>query len=221
MSMYIVSTPIGNLADITIRAVETLRSVDIVLAEDTRRTGLLLKHFDMHKQMSSFNEHNCRHKTKFVVEELKKGKDIALVSDSGTPGISDPGFYLARECAANNINIIPVPGPTAFVSALVCSGLPTDRFTFYGFLPKKEGKKKELLEEIKKRNETAILYESPYRLLNDLEIIGKIMPSHQIVIARELTKKFEEFIRGTASDILKKIGNKEVKGEIVLIIGKS
>jgi len=220
MSLHIVSTPIGNLGDVTSRAVETLKNADLVLAEDTRRTGNLLKHLDLHKSMSSFNEHNCRHKTKYVIEMLKQGKEVALVSDCGTPGISDPGFILVRECVSAGVNIIPVPGPTAFVSALVCSGLPTDKFTFYGFLPKKEGKRKDMLLEIKQRNETAIVYASPYRVVKDLDAIKQILPSHPVVVARELTKKFEEFIRGTASEILEKIGTKEVKGEIVLLIGK-
>jgi len=221
MSLYIVATPIGNLEDITLRAIRILKECDLVCAEDTRRTGILLKKYKIGTRMISFNDHNKEKKTPFVIEELKKEKNIAVVSDSGTPGISDTGFYLVREAIRNDIEIIPIPGACAFLNALIASGLATDRFTFYGFLPKKEGKKKELLQLIKSRDETAILYESPYRLLKDLESIKTIMPGAQIVVARELTKRFEEFVRGRVEDIFEKLKDRKIKGEIVLLIGKS
>jgi 16S rRNA (cytidine1402-2'-O)-methyltransferase len=220
MTLYVVSTPIGNLADISFRALDVLKTVDYVLAEDTRQSSKLLTHYKFQTKLISFNDQNKEKRTPHVIDDLKNQKRIALISDSGTPGVSDPGFYLVREAVKNELKIVPVPGATAFVSALVSSGLATDRFTFYGFLPKKEGKRNSVLELVKQRNETAVFYESPYRLEKDLIAINKILPGNQVVVARELTKKFEEFIRGTASEILEKIESKKIKGEIVLLIGK-
>jgi 16S rRNA (cytidine1402-2'-O)-methyltransferase len=218
--LYIVSTPIGNLKDITLRAIDTLREVDLILAEDTRRTGRLLKEYMIKdKKMVSYNDINKTRKTKEVIELLRKGQDIALVSDSGTPGISDPGFYLVREAIKYNIDISPIPGATAHVAALVCSGLPTDKFGFFGFLPKKDGKKRDVFEWISKmENLTFIYYESPHRIIKTLELMDEIIPDKQIVIARELTKKFEEFIRGKVKSVYQKVKGKKIKGEIVLII---
>ena len=212
--LYIVSTPIGNLKDLSFRAVEVLKDVEYILAEDTRRTSILLSKYDINKKLISYNDMNKEKKTKNIINDLLN-YIVALVSDCGTPGISDPGFYLVRECVRNNILISPIPGPTAFVSALVCSGLPTDKFTFYGFLPKKEQKKIQILKDIK---HTTIFYESPHRLLKTLVTISKILPEKKIIIGRELTKKFETFYRGTARELLEQI--KIVKGEIVLIIGE-
>ena len=216
--LYIVSTPIGNLKDITLRAIDTLREVDLILAEDTRRTGILLREYMIKdKQILSYNDINKTRRTKQAIELLKQGKDLALVSDSGTPGISDPGFYLVREAIKYNIQISPIPGPTAIISALVCSGLPTDKFGFFGFLPKKEGKKREVFEWISKtENLTFIYYESPHRILKTLRLMNEIIPEKNIVIARELTKKFEEFIRGKVKEVYHKV--KKLKGEIVIII---
>lgn len=221
MPLYIVSTPIGNLKDITLRAIDTLKQSDIILAEDTRRTFILLNHYNIkNKRLISFNDNNKENKTPQIINELKQNKTIALVSDSGTPGISDPGFYLIREAIKNNIEIIPIPGPTALIPALISSGFPTDSFEFYGFIPKKEKAKKDLLKKIKQSNMTTILYESPYRLVKTLKTMQEIIPNKQICIARELTKHFEEFIRGTTKEIYEKLKNKTIKGEITIIISK-
>lgn len=221
MPLYIISTPIGNLKDITLRAIETLKQSDIILAEDTRRTSILLSHYSIkNKQLISFNDKNKEKKTPSILSILKE-KQVSLVSDSGTPGISDPGFYLIRESIKEKIPIIPLPGPTASISALIASGFPTDSFTFYGFIPKKEKAKKKLLEEIKSSGKTAILYESPYRIIKTLKLIADIMPERSICIAREMTKRFEEFIRGKPKDIYSDMKGKAVKGEITLVVSKA
>jgi 16S rRNA (cytidine1402-2'-O)-methyltransferase len=218
MALYIVATPIGNLEDISFRAVKVLGQVDLVLAEDTRRTSTLLNHYKINSKIDSFNDFNKEKKTSFVINELKNGKEIAIVSDAGTPGISDPGFYLVRECVRNDIKIVPVPGANAAVTALVSSGFATDKFIFLGFLSKKEGQLKKSLLEIKENNITAIFYESPHRIEKTLRLMDEVMPNKKICIARELTKKFEEFVRGTASEILDK--KPKFKGEITVIVGK-
>ncbi len=218
--LYIVSTPIGNMGDFSLRAIETLRDCDLILAEDTRRTGILLKHHSIENRMESFNEASEKRKLSGVMDMLRQGKNIALVSDGGTPAISDPGFMLVRECVKEGIKVSPVPGASAAIAAVSCSGLPTDRFTFYGFAPKKNGKMKELLETIKERDETAILYESPHRVMKTLEAIAAVMPDRPVVLARELTKKFEEFMHGTASVVRDLAKERTIKGEIVLLIGK-
>lgn len=220
MALYIISTPIGNLADITLRALETLKQLDLILAEDTRRTSKLLSHYNIKNKIISYNDFNKHKKTPMIINFLKNNKNIGIVSDSGTPGISDPGFYLVRECVKNNINIIPTPGPNAAITALISSGLPTDSFSFYGFLPKKEKAKEDFFKKIKNEDKTIVIYESPYRLIKTLKIMSEITPNKEICIARELTKKFEEFIRGTAFEIYSKIKYREIKGEIVIIIGK-
>lgn len=217
--LYVVSTPIGNLQDITLRAIDLLNSVDLVFAEDTRRTGNLLKRHNIKNTLSSYNDKNKVNKTRKAIGLLKQGKEIAIVSDAGTPGISDPGFYLIREAIKNNIQISPVPGANAAISALVCSGLPTDKFGFYGFLPKKEKKKKEFFENLSKN--TIVFYESPYRLIKTLKLMADIIPKRNMVIARELTKKFEEFIRGTVKEIYDRLKDKKIKGEIVVILDYS
>lgn len=214
--LYIISTPIGNLKDITLRAIDTLREVDLILAEDTRRTGILLKEYLIKNKLLSYNDMNKTRRTKEAIQLLKQGKDLALVSDSGTPGISDPGFYLIREAIKYNIQISPIPGPCALISALVCSGLPTDSFIFYGFIPKKQGQKKRFLEQLPET--TVIFYESPHRIIKTLKLMNEIMPKKQIVIGRELTKRFEEFIRGTVKGVYNKLKEKQLKGEIVVII---
>ena len=207
MTLYVVATPIGNLEDITLRALRILEQVDLILAEDTRRTGNLLKKYNIQKKMESFNDHNKEKKTPRILKMLET-QQIAMVSDSGTPGISDPGFYLVREARKRHINVSPIPGPNAAITALCASGLPTDKFCFYGFLPKKGFKK--VLEEIKSRNETAIIYEGPHRIEKTLRRIEELMPEREVVVARELTKKFEEF---TGKDV-------KAKGEFVILIGK-
>lgn len=222
MPLYIVSTPIGNLKDITLRALDTIKDAEIILAEDTRRTFILLNHYNIkNKKLISFNDNNKEQKTSFIIEELKQNKSISIVSDSGTPGISDPGFYLVRESIKNNIQIIPIPGPTASISALVSSGFPTDSFIFYGFIPKKEKAKIDFFNKIKDSDKTTIIYESPYRLIKTLRIMQEIMPDREICIARELTKKFEEFIRGVSKEIYQKLKDKNIKGEITIVINKT
>jgi len=216
--LFVVSTPIGNLEDITLRAIRILKESDYVLAEDTRRTLKLFGHYKIRNKLISYNDINKKKKTPSLIKDLKSGKKISIVSDSGTPGISDPGFYLIRECVRNNIRVVPIPGATAAISALVSSGLPTDNFTFYGFLPKSKTKIKEILHMIKEKKETIILYESPYRIMKTLSLMSEIIPNKEIVIARELTKRFEEFIRGKPRDVLNKVGNRKMKGEITLII---
>lgn len=214
--LYIISTPIGNIEDITYRAIRILKEVDYILCEDTRRTGKLLKHYEIKNKLVSYNDFNKEKKTKFVINDLKNNdsSSVAIVSDSGTPGINDPGFYLVRECVRNNIVISPIPGASAFISALVCSGLPTDKFTFYGFFPKKQGKKKEILNQIKERKETAIFYESPHRIEKTMKLISESLKESQVVVGRELTKKFETFYRGKAQNFPKI----KVKGEFTVLV---
>ncbi len=216
--LFIVSTPIGNMDDITLRAISTLKSVDFIAAEDTRRTGMLLKRHNISNKLTSYNDKNKKHKSEELISLLRQGQNIALVSDAGTPGINDPGFYLVRECLRAGIEISPIPGANAAISALVCSGLPTDRFSFDGFVPKKPGKRQELIEQIKGKKETAICYESPFRIQKTLEAMQQIIPSHTIVVARELTKLHEQFIRGRPEEILTHTQKNKLKGEIVLLI---
>lgn len=214
--LYIISTPIGNLKDITLRALEMLNSVSLIVAEDTRRTLKLLHHYKIKNKLISYNDFNKRRVTPKLIKLLKQNRNIALVSNAGTPSISDPGYYLIRACIKNDIKVTHIPGATALISALVCSGLPTDKFLFYGFLPKK--KKKKLLYELKDLKITTIFYESPHRIKETLAILNEIMPKKGLVIARELTKKFEEFIRGSVRDVYEKTKNLEIKGEIVLVL---
>ena len=218
MKLYLVPTPIGNLDDITLRAIKVLQSVDGILAEDTRTTGFLLKHLGINKPLHSyhiFNEHGSIQK---IIVQLKAGKTLALVSDAGTPAISDPGFLLVRECLDFDVPVECLPGPTAFVPALVNSGLPNDRFTFEGFLPHKKGRQtriQALIEETR----TMVFYESPHRLLKTLEQLAEVLgPDRQASVSRELTKLFEETKRGTLSEIQAYFAAKPIKGEIVLCV---
>ena len=218
MPLYIVSTPIGNLKDITLRALDVLKEVDLVLVEDTRRTSNLLNKYDIKgKKLVSFNDFNKEKKTPSVIKDLEEGKSVALVSDSGTPGISDPGFYLIRECVKNAVEVVVVPGATALISGLVGSGFATDSFVFYGFIPKKG--KGDFFRKIV-RDKTVVLYESPHRLVKTLEVMNEVIPDREICIARELTKKFEEFIRGSVTEVYEKLKDKSVKGEITIVINK-
>lgn len=214
--LYIVSTPIGNLEDITLRAINTLKTVDLIYCEDTRNTVKLLNHYDIKTKMKSFHLFNENEKTSEVIGQIKNGLNIALVSDAGSPCISDPGWILVSEAIRNDIDVIVVPGVVAGITALVASGLSTERFTFYGFLSSKQKKRTEELKELKNRTETVILYEAPHRIKATLEDIDAIMPERQIVLARELTKKFEEYSRGTAREILEELD--VVKGEIVIVL---
>ncbi len=218
MSLFVVATPIGNLEDITYRAIKVLSEVDLIAAEDTRVTGILLKHYDIKKPLTSYHKFNIAAKTNNLINQLKEGKSIALVTDAGTPGISDPGEELVRAAIINNIDVVPIPGPSAIACVLSVCGLPAKSFSFYGFLPKKPGKRKSFLESIKNREETSILYESPYRLIKTLNDIIEGIGNRELVIGREVTKKFEEFVRGRASDVLEHFQNKKPKGEVVIII---
>jgi 16S rRNA (cytidine1402-2'-O)-methyltransferase len=215
--LYIVSTPIGNLEDMSFRAVRILKEVNRIAAEDTRHTGRLLKHFEIDGQLESYHDHNKEAKTPFLLRCLKAGENLAVVTDAGTPGISDPAFYLVRAAVEAGIPISPVPGPTAAIAALVASGLPTDRFVFEGFLPPKKGRKTRL-DVLADEPRTIILYESPHRLEKTLSDLQQVMGDRQIVIAREITKKFEEWIRGTLSEVIEITSQRSIKGECVLLI---
>ncbi len=213
--LYLVSTPIGNMEDITLRAINTLKEVDLIAAEDTRRTGILLKKLDIKNKMISFNDHNKERRLPHLIEHLKHNT-LAVVSDCGTPSINDPGFNIVREAIKHNIAVIPIPGPSSILAALVASGLPTDSFTFYGFVPKKTKARIDFLKNIK--TETAICFESPHRIIKTVTALQNTLPDAKICIARELTKKFEELIRGTPEEIQNLIQKKPLKGEIVLLI---
>ena len=216
--LYIVPTPIGNLGDITLRGLDILRKVDVVLSEDTRTSGFLLKHYQIQKTLQSFHSHN-EHKTlQSVIERMTKGETMALVSDAGTPGISDPGFLLVRAALQAGLRVECLPGPTAFVPALVKSGLPSDRFTFEGFLPHKKGRQTALMA-LRDEPRTMIFYESPYRLLKTLlQFKDFFGGDRKASVSRELTKLFEETVNGTVDDLIKKKKKKEVKGEIVIVV---
>ncbi|NGX60560.1 MAG: Ribosomal RNA small subunit methyltransferase I [Chlamydiae bacterium] len=216
--LYLIATPIGNLQDITFRALETLKLCDLVLCEDTRRTGILLKHYEIKRKLKSFHKFSEASKENAILEELRDGKTIGLVSDAGTPGISDPGTRLVTACRREGIPVCPIPGPCAAIAALSASGLPTDRFQFFGFLPRKKGKLTRLFEEILAYPGTTICYESPYRLKASLQVLATLDPKTPCVVARELTKKFEEFVAGTAEELATKYAEKHPKGEIVLLI---
>jgi len=217
-ALYIVSTPIGNREDITLRALRILKEVDLIAAEDTRHTGLLLKHFGIQTPLTSYFEGNELKKKDFVLSKLTQGERVALVSDAGTPGISDPGFRLIRAAAENRIAIIPIPGPSAVIAALSVSGLPTDAFLFKGFLPHKPTKRRGLLEQLENTRETIILYESSHRIFEALKDISDILGDREVVLARELTKIYEEVLRGRVSEIQSQIAGRTMKGEITLVI---
>ncbi|WP_259015775.1 16S rRNA (cytidine(1402)-2'-O)-methyltransferase [Emticicia fluvialis] len=218
MKLVLVPTPIGNLEDITLRAINVLKDADLILSEDTRNTGFLLKHLCISKPLQShhaFNEHQTIGK---IVERLKKGEKIVLVSDAGTPAISDPGFLLVRECIRNGIEVDCLPGATAFVPALVNSGLPCDRFTFEGFLPVKKGRQTRL-KSLVTEERTMIFYESPFRLLKTLEnFVEYFGAERQASVSREITKMYEETVRGTLSEIIANFANRSIKGEIVIVV---
>lgn len=217
--LYIVPTPIGNLADMTYRAVTVLQEVDTILAEDTRTSGVLLKHYSISKPLFSYHQHNEHKITERIVQEIQAGKTMALITDAGTPGISDPAFFLVRECIKNNIKVECLPGATAFVPGLVNSGLPTDSFCFEGFLPIKKGRHT-LLTALAAEKRTIILYESPVRLVKTLlQLTTYFGPARPCSVSRELSKKFEETVRGSLQEVHDHFANKGVKGEIVLIIG--
>jgi 16S rRNA (cytidine1402-2'-O)-methyltransferase len=217
--LYIVPTPIGNLEDITLRAINVLKNVDLILAEDTRTSSFLLKHLGIEKPLRSYHQHNEHKILQDLIRDLQNGKNIALVSDAGTPGISDPGFLLIREAIVNDVNIVSLPGPTAFVPALVNSGLPCNEFSFYGFLPQKKGRLTRL-KMLATEEKTFVLYESPFRLVRLLqELTEHLGAGRKACVSRELSKMFEENKRGTLAELASYFSAKTVKGEIVVVVG--
>ena len=216
--LYVVATPIGNLGDITLRALEVLKSVDLVAAEDTRHSGILMKHFGIKKPFVSYHEHNEAARTAELVERLARGEHVALITDAGTPALSDPGMRLIRECIKRELPFTIIPGPSSVLTALLGSGFATDKFSFRGFLPVKSGQRERELRLSAEREETTIFFESPYRVSKTLQVCSSIMPDRQLCVARELTKKFEEFRRGTAAELLAHYEAHPAKGEIVLVV---
>jgi 16S rRNA (cytidine1402-2'-O)-methyltransferase len=217
-TLYLVATPIGNMEDITLRALRTLKECDVVAAEDTRRTGQLLKHFGISKPMLSYFQFNEARRGEEIIERLKRGEKIALVTDAGSPGISDPGERVVRAARAAGLRVESVPGPCALVAALTASGLPGDEFHFIGFLPHKSGQRRKQLEALRGFGGTLILYESPYRVGKLLEELAEVFPGRVVVLARELTKKFEEYLRGTPAELLELAKQRSLKGEFVVLI---
>ncbi len=218
-ALYVVATPLGNLEDITFRAVNVLKGVDFVLCEDTRRTRILFERYNITTRMVSFYEHNERSKTPWVIQSIVDGKRIALVSDGGTPCVSDPGYYLVRECVERKIRVIPVPGPSAVLSALVMAGFPMDRFVFEGFLPKRGNKRRKRLESIAGEGRTVVVYESPHRLLRLFEDLKNYLScNRRVAVCREMTKVYEEVVRGTLEDVEAHFKDRGVKGEVVVVI---
>jgi 16S rRNA (cytidine1402-2'-O)-methyltransferase len=222
-TLYLVATPIGNLEDITLRALRVLKEVDIIACEDTRQTQKLLNHFAITTRTTSYHEHNEMAKSAELVKAMKEGASVALVTDAGMPGISDPGYRLITLAIQNEVPVVPIPGASAFLSALVASGLPTDSFRFHGFLPAKRGERKEVLERIKTSLQVEVFYEAPHRIIETLEDVVEVLGyARHVVIARELTKLHEEFLRGQATEVLEKLKARDsVKGEITLLIGKA
>src|SRR3989338_6874138 len=218
--LYIVSTPIGNLKDITFRAVETLKSVDLIAAEDTRHTQIVTKYYEIQTPLTSYFEHNQFKKGEYLLKLLKEGKDIALVTDAGTPGISDPGYQLIQLAKINDIPITVIPGPTALIAALTASGLPCHNFIFEGFLPVKSVARRKTLEQFKGEGRTVIFYESPYRLLKTLKDIEDVLEDPVVVCARELTKKFEEVKKAPASGLRQYFSAQKPRGEFVLLLNQ-
>ena len=217
--LYIVATPIGNLKDFTFRAIDILQEVDHIFAEDTRTSITLMKHYNITTNLDSYHEHNKTQKIPKIIKLLNEGKNIGLISDAGTPTISDPGYKLIRACIDEEINIIPIPGASAVTAALSASGLPSDSFFFLGFLPKKKGRKKKI-SFLKSLENTIIIFESPHRLLKTLRELHDELGERPIIVARELTKLYEEIIRGNFNSVIEFFESKKVKGEIVIIIGK-
>lgn len=220
-TLYVVGTPIGNLADITLRALETLKSADLIACEDTRRTRILLRHYQIDTETTSYHEHNELTKAAELILRLEEGARISLVSDAGMPGISDPGYRLISLCIRHRIPVVPIPGASAFVAALVASGLPTDAFRFFGFLPPKSSQRRKLLDQQKTAQKTLIFYEAPHRILEALADVNEVLGNRHVVVAREVTKVHEEFLRGRCLDLLAQLRQrKEVQGEITLLVGR-
>jgi len=221
-TLFLVGTPIGNLEDITLRALRTLKEVDLIACEDTRHTQKLLNHYGIEKRTVSYHEHNELERAPELIVHLEKGENVAVVSDAGMPGVSDPGYRLVALALRHHIRVVPIPGASAFLSALVASGLPTDSFRFCGFLPAKAGARRSMLESSRSSPRTQIFYEAPHRLLETMQdVIENLGPDRRVVVAREVTKVHEEFLRGKAAEVLAELKNRsEVKGEITLLIAK-
>lgn len=219
--LYIVSTPIGNLKDITLRAIETLKQADLIAAEDTRHTKILTSHHGINTPITSYFEYNKVRKADHLIRLLKEGKSVALVSDAGTPGISDPGFVIIKKALEENIDICPIPGPTGFLTALSVSGLPTNKFVFEGFLSNKSSQRRKRLKELSREERTVIIYESPHRLLKTLQDMLDVLGDIRIVCARELTKKFEEVRREKVSESIEHFSNTKILGEFILLFHSS
>lgn len=217
-TLYIVATPIGNLEDMTYRAVRILQEVDLIAAEDTRHSLKLLSHFGISKSMTSYFDHNQQFKGERILNKLRQGKSVALISDAGTPCVSDPGYQLVRDAVAEGIPVIPIPGACAAVAALSASGLPSDNFTFAGFPPSRQGKRRTFLSDMSSLPGTLVLYEAPHRLEETLRDIHEVLGERQVVVARELTKIYEELIRGSISEVLESVARAKVRGEIVIMI---
>lgn len=216
--LYIVATPIGNLEDITLRAIRTLKEADVIAAEDTRHTQVLLKHFAINTPLTSFHEHNERAKTAQLVTRLERGESIALVSDAGTPAISDPGYRLVVAAIGAGIRVIPIAGPSALIAALSAAGLPTDGFDFRGFLPARKQERRSKLQELRDGRYTMVFYETPHRLQESLDDVREILGDRRMVLAREVTKLHEEFLRGRISEVIGEVSRREIRGEMTLVI---
>ncbi len=217
-TLYLVATPIGNLEDITLRAIRVLKECDVVAAEDTRRSGQLLKHFGLSKPLLSYFQFNEARRSEEIIERLRRGQKVALVTDAGSPGISDPGERVVKAAIAAGFRVEAVPGACALVAGLTASGLPTEEFHFIGFLPHKSGQRRNKLESLKTFDGTLVLYESPYRIEKLLGELNEVFPERQVVLARELTKKFEEFLRGKPAELMELTKTRRLKGEFVLMI---
>lgn len=220
--LFLVGTPIGNLEDITLRALRTLKEVDLIACEDTRQTQKLLTHYNIGTPTISYHEHNEMTRSAELVKKLEEGAQVALVTDAGMPGISDPGYRLIALAIRHHIAVVPIPGPAAFLAAIVASGLPADSFRFSGFLPARQGPRREMLESIRESPRTQIFYEAPHRIRETLQdVVAALGPDRAVVIAREVTKLHEEFLRGRAEEVLETLKTRELKGEITLLVGKA
>lgn len=217
-TLYIVATPIGNLEDMTFRAVRTLKESSLIAAEDTRHSRKLLFHYGISTPLTSYFDHNQKWKGERILETIEQGKDVALISDAGTPCISDPGYQLVREAVSTGIKVVPIPGACAAITALSASGLPTDSFTFAGFPPNREGKRRAFLAELLNANGTLVLYEAPHRVAATLEDIAAIMGNRMVTVARELTKHYEELLRGTCTEVLELVKDGRERGEVVILV---
>ena len=220
-TLYVVATPIGNLEDITLRALRVLKEVDVIAAEDTRHTQILLNHYGIRTPLTSYHEHNEKTKARQLMSRLERGEQIALVSDAGTPAISDPGYRLAVEAIRGGIPVIPIPGASALTAVLSAGGLPTDRFVFDGFLPAKKQERRARLRALSSETRTLVIYEAPHRLTETLNDLAEILGDREIVLAREVSKVHEEFLRGRLTEVAKQVAGREIKGELTLLIGGS